>query len=107
LVIAGACKTATPDEVFGLSTDLPGSGGSSSSTSGASSITGGKTSAGGSGSSDAGKNAMTSGGAAGGEVGTGGSSIVGMSPLSSTRQFSAASPRWRGMRHSSRGPQNP
>ena len=55
LVIAGACKTATPDEVFGLSTDLPGSSGSSSSTSGAASVTGGKSATGGSGSSDAAK----------------------------------------------------
>jgi predicted lipoprotein len=80
LVIAGACKTATPDEVFGLSPDLPGSGRSSSSTSGASSITGGKTAAGGSGPSGAGKSATTEGGAAGGEVGTGGSSIVEPTP---------------------------
>lgn len=79
LVIASACKTATPDEVFGLSTDRPGSGGSSSSTSGRSSMSGSSTVVGGSGSSDAGKSAVTSGGL-NGEVGTGGSSIVEPTP---------------------------
>ena len=75
LGVAAACKTATPDEVFGLSSAVPGSGGSSS-TGGASSVIGGKTGAGGSGSSEAGKGGVTEGGAAGDGVGAGGSSIV-------------------------------
>jgi len=76
LGIAGACKTATPDEVFGLGSELPGSGGSSSQTGGSSSTTGGKVADGGSGSSDAGKTASTDGGAAGGEVGSAGMGSV-------------------------------
>lgn len=73
LVIAGACKTATPDEVFGLGSQLPGSGGTLSSA-GSGSATGGKVavSGSGSGSSDAGRAASTDGGAAGSEVGRGG-----------------------------------
>lgn len=76
LVIAGACKTATPDEVFGLGSGLPGSGGSSSATGGSSSSTGGKVAVGGSGSSDAGKSSSTDGGAAGGEVSAAGAGNV-------------------------------
>jgi predicted lipoprotein len=72
LGIAGACKTATPDEVFGPSSAVPGSGGASS-TSGASGVIGGKAAVGGSGPNEAGKSGIPEGGASGGEAGAGGS----------------------------------
>lgn len=75
LMIGGACKTATPDEVFGLGSELPGSGGSSV-TGGSTSASGGKVTGGGSGSSDAGKTASTEGGAADGDVGSAGMGSV-------------------------------
>ena len=94
-VLVGACKTATPDEVFGPSWELPASGGSSSS-SGASSTDGGKTAGRESGTSDAGKTAITEGGAAG-DVGVGGGPFMeptdedcGPAPVSSRRFTRAA-----------------
>ena len=76
LAVGGACKTATPDEVFGPGSELPGSGGSLATAGSASTPTGGKGAVGGSGSGDAGKTASTDGGAAGGELNLGGSGNV-------------------------------
>lgn len=85
LAVGGACKTATPDEVFSLGSELPGSGGSSTGRAGSSaaaasaSAVGGQANAAGSGSgsSDAGKSASSDGGAAGGESNAAGSSNQG------------------------------
>jgi predicted lipoprotein len=76
LVIGGACKTATPDEVFGLGSALPGSGGSATATGGSASSSGGTVAFAGTGSSDAGKTFSSDGGAAGAEVNAGGTGTV-------------------------------
>jgi uncharacterized protein len=72
LAIAGACKTATPDEIFGRSSDLPGAAGPSPTGSG-STATGGRVAVGGATAGDAGKTFAADGGATGGELAQAGS----------------------------------
>jgi len=68
LASSGACKTATPDEVFGSGSELPGSGGSAAPTAGTPTVGGGSSVVGGSSSGQAGRAASPEGGAAGGEL---------------------------------------
>jgi predicted lipoprotein len=75
LAIAGACKTATPDEVFSSGSGLPGFAGSLSPGS-ASASTGGRITVGGAGPNHAGQTFSAEGGAAGELSSTGGGAVV-------------------------------